>query len=155
MTDRQYVIFKLGDEKYGVEISNVGGITEFTSVTKVPEAPRYVEGIINLRGDIIPIINLKTRFSIAETADDADPRIIVYNTKDKDIGFMVDDASQVLRLEAKDIEPAPAIIAGKDRQYISGVGKHDGEIIVLLDFEKILTDDEADQLERIDLGKIQ
>ncbi len=81
MSDRQYVIFKLGDEKYGVDISNVGGITEFTTITKVPDAPVYIEGIINLRGDIIPIINLKTRFNIASIADDADPRIIVYNTK--------------------------------------------------------------------------
>ncbi len=154
MSDRQYVIFKLGDEKYGVEISNVGGITEFSSITKVPDAPQYVEGIINLRGDIIPIINLKTRFNIATVAEDADPRIIIYNTKDRDIGFIVDDASQVLRLEAKDIDPAPAIITGKDRQFISGVGKFDGEIIVLLDFEKILSDEETELLEEMDLEKV-
>jgi purine-binding chemotaxis protein CheW len=154
MSDRQYVIFKLGDEKYGVDISNVGGITEFTTITKVPDAPGYIEGIINLRGDIIPIINLKTRFNIASTADDADPRIIVYNTKDRDIGFVVDDASQVLRLEGKDIDPAPSIITGKDRQFIAGVGKYEGEIIVLLDFEKILSQEETELLEEMDLNKV-
>ncbi len=152
MSDRQYVIFKLGDEKYGVDISNVGGITEFTTITKVPDAPVYIEGIINLRGDIIPIINLKTRFKIVDTAANSDPRIIVYNTKDRDIGFIVDDASQVLRLEDENIEPAPAIISGKDRQFIDGVGKVDGEIIVLLDFEKILSDEETEMLGDLDLG---
>ncbi|WP_430886010.1 chemotaxis protein CheW [Fusibacter sp. JL216-2] len=155
MSDRQYVIFKLGDEKYGVEISNVGGITEFSSITKVPDAPAYIEGIINLRGDIIPIINLKTRFNIASTAENADPRIIVYNTNERDIGFVVDDASQVIRLEGKDIDPAPAIIAGKDRQFIAGVGKNDGEIIVLLDFEKILSEEETEMLDEMDLEKVQ
>jgi len=154
MSDRQYVIFKLGDEKYGVDISNVGGITEFSTITKVPNAPQYIEGMINLRGDIIPIINLKTRFNIPVTEGDTDPRIIVYNTKDRDIGFIVDDASQVLRLEGKDIDPAPSIITGKDRQFIDGVGKYEGEIIVLLDFEKILSDDETEELEELDLGKV-
>ncbi len=152
MSDRQYVIFKLGDEKYGVDISNVGGITEFTNITKVPDAPTYIEGIINLRGDIIPIINLKTRFKIATTAENADPRIIVYNTNERDIGFIVDDASQVLRLEDENVEPAPTIIKGANRQFIDGVGKVDGEIIVLLDFEKILSEEETEILEGLDLG---
>jgi purine-binding chemotaxis protein CheW len=152
MSDRQYVIFKLGDEKYGVDISNVGGITEFTTITKVPDAPTYIEGIINLRGDIIPIINLKTRFKIATTADNADPRIIVYNTNERDIGFVVDDASQVLRLEDQNVEPAPTIIKGANRQFIDGVGKVDGEIIVLLDFEKILSEEETEMLEELDLS---
>lgn len=152
MSDRQYVIFKLGDEKYGVDISNVGGITEFTTITKVPDAPTYIEGIINLRGDIIPIINLKTRFKIATTAENADPRIIVYNTNERDIGFIVDDASQVLRLEDQNVEPAPTIIKGANRQFIDGVGKVDGEIIVLLDFEKILSEEETELLEELDLS---
>ncbi len=151
MADHQYVIFKLGDEKYGVDISNVGGISEFKTITKVPDTPSYIKGIINLRGDIIPIVDLKNRFSISGVAEDSDPRIIIYNTKSRDIGFVVDDASQVLRIEDENIDPAPSIITGADRQFISGIGKFENEIIILLDFEKILSEQETAELDQMNL----
>jgi purine-binding chemotaxis protein CheW len=149
MTENQFVVFVLGDEKYGVDILNVSTISEYLDITKVPDAPFYVEGIINLRGDIIPVINLKKRFNIPETKISEDTRIIIYSIDGVAMGFLVDEASQVLRIDESNIEPTPAILRGADREYISGVGKQDGKIIILLDFAKILSESE-----RADLTKL-
>lgn len=151
MAENQYVIFKLGDEKYGVDIMKVKEISEFKESTKVPNAPYFVDGIINLRGEIIPIINLKKRFKIKGVQEiNSDTRIIVININDKNIGFIVDEASEVLRINEDDIEQAPEIIAGVDRQYINGVGKLENTIVILLDLEKILTDEEKEKLEEME-----
>ncbi len=149
MAENQFVIFKLGDEKYAVDILNVGGISEFREMTKVPNAPTFIDGIINLRGDIIPIVNLKKRFNIPEKQVDSDTRIIINNIKGKDIGFIVDEASQVIKIDDADIEDAPDIIKGADRQYISGVGKVNDQIVILLNLEKVLSDDEQKAVNEI------
>lgn len=142
MTENQFVVFKLGEEKYGVDILNVGTISEYLEITRVPDAPIYVEGMINLRGDIIPVINLKKRFNMQETEISDETRIIIYSIDGVDIGFLVDEASQVLRVDEKDIEATPAILRGVEREYISGVAKFEGQIIILLDLAKILSDAE-------------
>lgn len=142
MAENQFVIFRLGDERYAVDILNVGGISEFREVTKVPNAPYFIDGIINLRGDIIPIINLKKRFNIPEKQADSDTRIIINNIAGKDVGFVVDEASQVIKIDDAEIEDAPDIIKGSDRQYIQGVGKVNEQIVILLNLEKILNEDE-------------
>lgn len=146
MSEKQYVIFKLGNEEYGVDIMNVKEISEFKESTHVPNSPYFVDGIINLRGEIIPIVNLKKRFKVSSSEIDSDTRIIVININDRNVGFVVDEASQVLRINDNDIDDAPEIIAGVDRQYITGVGKVGEKIIILLDLEKILTDDEKEKL---------
>ncbi|WP_432408844.1 chemotaxis protein CheW [Wukongibacter sp. M2B1] len=150
MAEKQYVIFNLGNEQYGVDIMNVKEISEFRESTKVPSAPYFVDGIINLRGEIIPIVNLKKRFEIEDDKIDSDTRIIVINLNGRNVGFVVDEASQVLRINNDDIDPAPEIIAGIDKQYINGVGKVEDKIIILLDLEKILTDKEKIQLKEME-----
>jgi len=151
MSEKQYVIFKLGDEKYGVDIMKVKEISEFKTSTKVPNAPYFIDGIINLRGEIIPIVNLKKRFNINNNDSvNSDTRIIVININSRNIGFVVDEASEVLRINDNDIEPAPEIITGVDRQYINGVGKLENTIVILLDLEKILTDEEKEKLEEME-----
>ncbi len=150
VSEKQYVIFNLGNEQYGVDIMNVKEISEFKESTKVPSAPYFVDGIINLRGEIIPIVNLKKRFGIENDEIDSDTRIIVINLNGRNVGFVVDEASQVLRINNDDIDPAPEIIAGVDRQYINGVGKVEDKIIILLDLEKILTDEEKVQLKEME-----
>lgn len=149
MAENQFVIFRLGDEKYAVDILNVGGISEYREMTKVPNAPAFIDGIINLRGDIIPIVNLKKRFNIAEKQADSDTRIIINNIKGKDIGFIVDEASQVIKIDDADIEEAPEIIKGADRQYISGVGKVNDQIVILLNLEKVLNEEEQKAVNEI------
>lgn len=149
MTENQFVVFKLGEERYGVDILNVNTISELMDITKVPDAPNYVKGIINLRGDIIPVINLKSRFNIPETEIDEETRIIIYAIDGVLIGFLVDEASQVLRIDSKDIESTPVILRGGDREYISGVAKYENKIIILLDFAKVLNDSEREQIKAL------
>ncbi len=147
--EKQYVIFKLGNEEYGVDIMNVREISEFKESVKVPNTPKFVDGIINLRGDITPIVNLKKRFELENTEVDSDTRIIVINIKNKQVGFLVDEASQVLRIKEEDIESAPDLVAGVDKKYIIGVGKLEEKIVLLLDLEYILTDEEKDKIQQI------
>jgi len=150
MAENQFVIFRLGNEKYGVDIMKVKEICEYKASTKVPNAPDFIEGIINLRGEIIPIVNLKKRFKISG-ADEVSTysRIIVININEKNVGFIVDEASEVLRINGADIEEAPEIITGIDRRFITGVGKVNESIILILDLEKILTEKEKEKLEEL------
>lgn len=149
MTENQFVVFKLGEERYGVDILNVSTISEYLEITRVPDAPKYVQGMINLRGSIIPVISLKERFHIPQTSVSEETRIIIYSIDGVDIGFLVDEASQVLRVEDEDIEPTPAILKGGDREYISGVGKYENKIIILLDFSKILSESERAEITKL------
>jgi len=136
----------LGNEKYGVDILNVATISEYLEITKVPDAPTYIEGIINLRGDIIPVVNLEKRFNIPVKEIDSESRIIIIKIQESHIGFLVDEASQVIRIDEESIDEAPEIIRGKDHDYIAGVGKYEGQIIILLDLEKVLGEDEAAEI---------
>jgi len=150
MAENQFVIFRLGNEMYAVDILNVGGISEYRDITNVPNAPYFIEGIINLRGDIIPIINLKKRFEIPEKEVDPDTRIIINNIGGKDMGFIVDEASQVVKIDDENIEVAPDIIKGNERAYIHGVGKMGEDIVILLDLEKVLSDEEKQEVMGMD-----
>ncbi|TCO79358.1 chemotaxis protein CheW [Marinisporobacter balticus] len=149
MAERQYVIFKLENEAYGVDIMNVKEITEHKESVKVPNTPKFVDGIINLRGDIIPIINLRKRFNLKDITINFDTRVIVITIKNRQVGFIVDEASQVLRISEENIEPAPELVAGVDKKYITGVGKLEDRIVLLLDLEYILTDDEKEKIQQI------
>lgn len=146
MAEKQFVIFKLGQQNYCVDIMNIGGITEYKGATKVPESPYFVEGVINLRGSIIPIVNLKKRFNIAETRKAEDCRVVLYNLNGSEIGFLVDEANQVIKIDSENIDPTPDIIKGEDKEYIDGVGKVGQEIVIVLDLAKILTESEQDQV---------
>lgn len=143
MADIQFVIFTLGNEKYAVNIQHISSITKYTQVTKIPDAPVYLEGIINLRGDIIPIVNLKLRFGIPAGSTNERTRIIISHVNGKTLGFIVDEAFRVMKLSEADIELAPEIIKGPSAAFVQGIGKMDGEILVLLDLEKVLNQEEV------------
>lgn len=143
MAENKYVIFKLNKEEYGVDIMTVKEVSEVKETIKVPNTPYFVDGIINIRGDITPIINLKKRFNILEDEKVKEgARIIVVNIQNKLVGFLVDDASQVLAIDEKNIDPAPEIIAGVDKMYMQGIGKLEDRMIIILDLEKVLNEDE-------------
>lgn len=143
MAENKYVIFKLNKEEYGVDIMTVKEVSEVKESIKVPNTPYFVDGIINIRGDITPIINLKKRFNILEDEKVKEgARIIVVNIQNKLVGFLVDDASQVLAIDEKNIDPAPEIIAGVDKMYMQGIGKLEDRMIIILDLEKVLNEDE-------------
>ncbi|WDV47291.1 chemotaxis protein CheW [Clostridiaceae bacterium M8S5] len=145
MSEKQFVVFKLGKEEYGIDIMNVKEIGPYQESIKIPNAPSFVEGIINYRGNVIPIICLKKRFGLDMTEVDKNTRIIVINLHEKQIGFLVDEASQTIRLSDDSIDAAPDIVSGIDRKYITGVGKLDNRLIILIDLERVLS--EAEKVE--------
>lgn len=151
MSENQYVIFKLGKEEYGIDIMNVSEIVQYQESVKVPNSPVFIEGIINYRGKVIPIVCLKKKFKMESSINDANTRIIVININDRQIGFLVDEASQTVRIDDSDIDPTPDIITGIERKYITGVGKVDNRLIILINLEKVLTDDDKEKIEMLEV----
>lgn len=152
MAEQQYVVFKLGKEEYGIDIMNVKEIGPYQESVKVPNTPDFIEGIINFRGKVIPIVNLEKRFNLEDNGVTNDTRIIIINLKDKQVGFVVDEASQTVRLDDNQIDPTPDIISEVDRRFITGVGKiGEDRLLILLDLHKILTDKEKDQIEMMEI----
>ncbi len=149
MAEHQLVVFKLNQEEYGVEIMQVQEISPYQKATKVPNAPMFVEGIINLRGEVIPVVNLKRRFDILETEISEETRLIVINNGSRRIGFIVDDASEVVTVAEEDIEEVPPMIAGHDREYIKGIGKIENRILIILDLHLLFTSEEVGQLDNM------
>jgi len=146
---RQFVEFKLGDEDYGIDILQVKTIERMMPITRIPKAPQFVEGVINLRGEIVPVIDLKKRFDLplSETTDST--RIIIVSIDDITVGMIVDSATEVIQLSQDDIEPAPPITGSIDANYLDGVGKIDGRLLILLNVAKLLKPQEIDQLAQI------
>ncbi|WP_051183076.1 chemotaxis protein CheW [Desulfocurvibacter africanus] len=145
----QLVTFSIAEEEFGVEILLVKEIIRPMSVTKVPNAPVFVEGVINLRGQVIPIIDLRKRFGLATSKLDKNTRIIVVEMSRMRVGFVVDAVSEVLRISAGTVEPPPAMVAGVESEFIKGVGKLDSHLLILLDLEKLFTSMEQRQLARL------
>jgi purine-binding chemotaxis protein CheW len=142
----QLVSFKIGNEEFGVNILNVQEINKMTQITKVPNAPEFVEGVINLRGRVIPVINLRTRLKLEKKEPDKDTRIIVVDIEKNTVGFIVDGVSEVLRIPVSITEPPPEIVAGVDSEFIKSVGKLEDRLLILIDLDKILTVSEKTKL---------
>ncbi|MGB8216915.1 MAG: chemotaxis protein CheW [Candidatus Methanoperedens sp.] len=135
----QLVVFNIGKEEFGVEITRVQEIIRMTSITGIPQAPDYIRGIINLRGRIIVVLNLNVIMGMETKEQDDNTRIIVANIDETVMGFIVDSVSEVIRLPEKNVEPAPAVIAGKiGTEYVMGVGKMDDRLLILLDLDRML-----------------
>ena len=132
------VTFHLAGEEYGVGIDNVQEIIRATDITPVPGAPSHVRGVINLRGKIIPVVDLRWRFSLPEIAENETQRIIVVELGEKRLGILVDSVSQVIRLSSSIIEKIPEEVTTADENYITGVGKLDGRLIIILDLNRSL-----------------
>lgn len=144
----QLVSFNLGDEEYGVDILKVQEINRMVHVTRVPRAPEFVEGVINLRGKVIPIVDLRKRFGLQAKAHDKNTRIIVVDIEGRTVGLIVDGVSEVLRLGMDTIEPPPSMVAGVDAEYIWGVGKLEDRLLILLDLAKVLAKDHKEFFSR-------
>jgi len=146
----QVVSFKLGSEEYGVDIAQVQEINRMVAVTHVPRAPQFMEGVINLRGQLIPIIDLRTRFGMPRAEHTKNTRIVVTEIGAKRVGMVVDSVSEVLRLALDQVEPAPEMITGVDTEYIRGVGKIEDRLIILLDLARIISGAEKRELDASD-----
>lgn len=146
--DLQLVVFRLATEEYGLPITKVQEINRLTPITKLPQTPVFMEGVINLRGRIIPVIDLRKRFALAVETYTDDTRIIVVEFNGQTIGVIVDAVTEVVRLAAADIEPPPnnSVL---DARYIQGVGKMDNRLLILLDADQIFTSQEEFALKQV------
>ncbi|MHB1393641.1 MAG: chemotaxis protein CheW [Clostridia bacterium] len=138
----QLVIFRLNGQEYGIDIFKVNEIVPYSKPTKIPNSPAYIEGVLNLRGHVIPIISLKKKFNLEDAGADDRTRIIVANTGGNVAGFVVDEASEVLTVDKDTIEPVSEIVSNISRKYISGVGKLDNSrMYILLNFNELYTEE--------------
>jgi len=145
----QLVTFNISNEEFGIEILKVQEIIRTMEITRLPRAPDFVEGVINLRGKVIPIIGLRKKFGMADQVHDSQTRIVVVDLSGMIVGFIVDSVSEVLRIDSSTVEPPPSIVAGVDSEYISGVGKLADRLLILIDLDKLLSREEQQGLQKI------
>ena len=143
----QLVSFKIANEEFGIDILNVQEINRMVPITRVPNSPVFVEGIINLRGRVLPVIDLRAKLGLPKKEYDKDTRIVVANIEGKTVGFLVDAVSEVLRIPKSITEAPPEIITGINSEYITAVGKLDDRLLILLDLNKLLVEEEKELLE--------
>jgi len=138
----QLVSFNIGSEEFGVDILKVQEINRMVEITRVPQAPHFVEGVINLRGKVIPIVDLRKRFNLEVKEYDKNTRIVVVDIGGIIMGMVVDSVSEVLRLPSETIEPPPEIAAGVNSEYIKGVAKLEDRLLIFLDLSKVIDMDQ-------------
>ncbi len=147
--EEQLVVFELAGESYGVDIGAVNTIIRMQAITRVPRTPDYVEGIINLRGSIIPVIDLRKRFVLSAEDQTIASRIVVVEALGQMIGVVVDAVTETLSISSDAIEPPSPIVTSVDSTYVRGIGKLDNRLIILLDLDKVLSGNEADELREL------
>lgn len=143
----QYVSFVLHGEEYGVPILCVQEIIRYETLTRVPQSPDYVDGVLNLRGQVIPVVNLRKKFELPERERDRSTRIIVVEVQKRVMGMVVDEVSEVLQVDMEDIAPPPPMGTHLRTDYISGMAKINETLVILLEIDKILTSEESVILE--------
>lgn len=148
---QQLVVFSLADEEYGVAITQIQEIIRQPDITRIPGMPDFIEGVINLRGKIIPVIDLRNRFGLEQKVETDKTRVVVADAGGQTIGLVVDSVSEVVNLPKDQVDPIPPTIASIDAEYLSGVGKMDKRIVILLDLNKLLGDLEKVAID--ELGK--
>ncbi len=148
----QLVSFRLAQEEYGIEITKVQEIILMGEITRVPQTPEYIKGLINLRSTVIPIVDLRLRFGLSREEATDETRIMVVNVAGKTIGIIVDAVSEVLRISQEQIAPPPPTVAGLGREYLTGLVKLENRLLILLDIDKILGQEESAALEAMALG---
>lgn len=146
--ERQLVVFNLGQEEYGVDILQVKEIKRLTEITRVPNAPDHVEGVINLRGNIIPVVDLHKRFELGTVEATDESRIVIVNVQDITVGITVDAVSEVITLDKSSLAPPPPLVAGIEASFIEAsfieaIGKLKDRLLILLNMDRILGLDEV------------
>jgi purine-binding chemotaxis protein CheW len=143
----QVVGFRIGHETFALPIAAVHEIVRPPEITAVPHAPEYIEGVINLRGRILPVIDLRRRFGATRIENTRKNRILVVDSEGRLVGLMVDAASEVLKLAPAHIEPPPEVFGDAETNYVTGLAKHQGRLVILVDLKKILQRGELRRLE--------
>ncbi|HZZ79750.1 MAG TPA: chemotaxis protein CheW [Gemmataceae bacterium] len=151
----QFVGFQLAGQDYAFRIEQIQEIVILAQVTRTPQVPAYVEGVSNLRGSIIPIINLRKLFGLEAKSADADTRTVVVNVGNRTIGCMVDTVSQVMRIPEENIRPAPETVTANGANYIAGFARMNERLIILLDIDELLDPRKLDQVKLISLQDVK
>ena len=141
--EKQLVVFDIAHEHYGLDIAAVESIIKMQAITAVPRAPAFVEGVTNLRGKVLPVIDLRRRFGLEPTEPTKDTRIVVVDLNNVTVGMIVDGVSEVLRVGDESIEPPSPIVTTVDSAFIRGIAKVAERLIILLDLNHVLTLEEA------------
>ena len=145
----QLVVFKIGEEEFGVEINQVREIVKLVSITRMPKAPVFIEGVVNLRGQIITVIDLAKRLELPSTGKTDSTRIMVVEVGEDTVGMIVDSVSEVLRLSTDNIEDTPSLIDTEvHEQYLRGVGKSEDRLLILLDLNEVLSTEEIKHMSK-------
>ena len=150
--EQQLVIFELGGEKFGVNIAAVESIIKMQALTRVPHAPGFVEGVTNLRGTVLPVMDLRKRFGMEVQEASKETRIVVVNLDGIKVGMVVDSVSEVLTIDDKIIEPTPPMVSTVDSAFSVGIAKLEEQLVILLELEKVLSVKEKDRLEALPAG---
>lgn len=132
------IVFQLADKEYAIPVSHVQGIERLMHITRVPKTEKYVKGVINLRGVVTPIVDLRERFELPISENEETTRIIIISLEDMEVGFVVDSANDVLDIAANSIEPQPEVVGSLGEEFISGVAKLGKRLLILLHLEKVL-----------------
>jgi len=142
----QYLTFKLGEEMFAIDVSQVREILDVTTITKVPRAPAFMRGVINVRGSVVPVVDLRMKFGMSTTEHTKDTRIVVMEIaldgELTTIGTLADAVHNVMDIEAGSIEPAPKVGAKWNTEFIKGIGKHNEEFIIILNVDRIFSAEE-------------
>ena len=150
----QYLTYKLGDEVFALDISKVREVLDFTTVTRVPKMPAFMRGVINLRGSVVPVVDLRTKFGMPPAANTTDTCIIIAEvTVDGEttvLGALADSVQEVLELEPSSIEPAPKIGTMLRTEFIKGMGKQNDRFIIILDIDKVFSVEELTEVQAVE-----
>jgi len=144
--DNKVIVFQLEDEEYAIPVDSVGSIERVLPITRVPRTAPYVKGVINLRGVVTPVIDLKQKLKNKPTTFDDETRIIIVNVKEVTVGLIVDSANDVIDIKRDKIEPSPETIGKEVKEFIEGVVKMDNRLFILLDLEKVLFEEEREEV---------
>lgn len=145
----QWVTFKLDNETYGINVMQVQEVLRYTEIAPVPGAPHYVLGIINLRGNVVTVIDTRTRFGLQSAEVDDSTRIVIIEAEKQVIGILVDSVAEVVYLRRSEIDNAPNVGTEESAKFIQGVSNRDNELLILVDLDKLLSDDEWAELTQL------
>lgn len=148
-TSTKFILFKLDDQDFGIEVNHVISIERLQTITVVPGTAKYIKGLISLRGEILPIIDLKERLSFTQKEQWDDNRILVLKTGDIQAGLIIDEASEVVDINISDIESSSSVIGDSNHNFVNGITKLNDKLIILLDLEKILNSNIGHESEEV------
>lgn len=149
MTEEKQVLFYVGSEIYGIGINEVQGIEKYTNIIPVPNAPSYVDGIINLRGDIIPVFSLRNKFGLSEVPPTNETKLIVAKSRDATVAFQVDAVSEIVTLDEKSISVAPPMVHSSKTGYIASIAYVNDKLVILINLDGVLTEQERCNIDAI------